>query len=117
MGKEITSQEKAKLIAGIAADKKGEDIVLMDMSSSSTISDWFVLVSAGSSRQLDAISKAVQKDLSKKFKISPLKVEGRNNPSWVLVDYGDVILHVFHKDIRDFYGLERLWSDAPRGSY
>lgn len=108
-----TAREKVQLIARLAADKKGQDIVLMDMQGLSTVCDWFVLVSAASVRRIKAISKAIEKGLSEK-KIPPLHVEGRNNPNWVLLDYNDVVAHIFYKDIREFYGLERLWSDAPR---
>ena len=84
----------------------------MDMRSLSSIFDWFVLVSATSSRRINAISRTIQENLSKK-RISPLHVEGRQNPYWVLLDYVDVVVHVFNKEVRDFYGLERLWSDIP----
>lgn len=110
--KKITALDKARLIAHLAAEKKGEDIILMDMRGLSSIFDWFVLVSASSSRRIGAISRAIQEKLSKTH-ILPLHVEGRRNPYWVLLDYDDVVVHVFNKEIRDFYGLERLWSDVP----
>jgi len=109
--KKLTSRDKAELIAKISAEKKGQDIVLMDMRHVSVLCDWFVLVSASSSRRLNTISKTVDKELSKK-KISYLHLEGKNNPYWILLDYGDVILHLFHTEMREFYGLERLWSEA-----
>ncbi|MGB3081414.1 MAG: ribosome silencing factor [Candidatus Omnitrophota bacterium] len=111
--KKLTSKDKAQLIAESAAEKKGHDIVLMDMSRISTLCDWFVLVSASSSRRVNAISKAIQEKLSK-IRVRPLHIEGKNNPYWVLLDYEDVVAHVFYGDVREFYGLERLWSDAPR---
>jgi len=103
---------KAELIAQFAAEKKGEDIVLMDMRTLSAICDWFVIISANSSRKVKAISSAIKKKLLKQ-RIKPLHVEGRENPYWVLLDYEDVVVHVFYKKIRDFYALEQLWSDAP----
>ena len=111
--KKYTALDKARLIAQLAAEKKGEDIVLMDMRNISTMCDWFVLVSASSSRRLNAISKTLQTKLSKK-RISPSHIEGKGNPCWVLLDFEDVVVHVFYEEIREFYGLERLWSDAPR---
>jgi ribosome-associated protein len=111
--KKLASKDKAQLIAESAAEKKGHDIVLMDMTRVSTLCDWFVLVSATSSRRVNAISKAIQEKLSKSH-VRPLHVEGKHNPCWVLLDYEDVIVHIFYGDIREFYGLERLWSDAPR---
>ena len=110
--KKITSQDKAKLIARAAAEKKGEDIVLIDMRGHAAIFDWFVLVSASSSRRINAISRQIQKDLSVKG-CRPLNIEGRRNPYWMLMDYEDVIVNVFHEEVREFYGLDRLWSDAP----
>ena len=111
--KKLASKDKAQLIAESAAEKKGHDIVLMDMSRVSTLCDWFVLVSASSSRRVNTISRAIQEKLSK-IRVRPLHIEGKTNPYWVLLDYEDVVVHVFYGDIREFYGLERLWSDAPR---
>lgn len=113
----LTSRGKADLIAHLAAEKKGEDILLIDMRQSAAIFDWFVLVSAASSRMVNAVSNGVQRGLSKEKRISPLHIEGKGNPNWVLLDYEDVVVHVFYRDIREFYGLERLWSDAPMEKY
>ena len=110
--REKTGREKACLIAGIAFEKKGQNIVLLDLREISAVCDWFVLVSAGSARRVKAISDSIQKELSKE-KYSLLNIEGRHNPYWTLLDYNDVVVHVFYKDVRAFYGLERLWSDAP----
>ncbi|MFH1847432.1 MAG: ribosome silencing factor [Candidatus Omnitrophota bacterium] len=104
--------DKAKLIAQCAAEKKGDNIVLMDMRKAATEYEWFVVVSAGSTRRMNAIVKATERTLSKN-KMSFLRVEGKNNPHWILMDCNDVIVHVFHEEIREFYGLERLWSDVP----
>ncbi|MFH1394957.1 MAG: ribosome silencing factor [Candidatus Omnitrophota bacterium] len=109
----MVTLDKARLIAQLAYEKKGEDILLMDMRTVSMMCDWFVIVSASSSRRINAVSKTIQSELSK-YGISALNVEGKQNPYWVLLDYEDVIIHIFYKGIRDFYGLERLWSDAPR---
>ena len=109
--KNTVALEKAKTIARLAADKKGEDIVLMDMSSVSMMCDWFVIITAGSSRRVATIASTIRRTLSKE-KISPLHVEGKQDPLWALLDYGDVVAHVFYREVRDFYGLERLWSKA-----
>ena len=103
---------KARLIAQAAAEKKGENIIIMDMQKISTMCDWFVLISASSSRRINTISNTIQRKLSKEG-ISPVRVEGRQNQYWVLLDFVDVVVHVFYEQIRDFYGLERLWSEAP----
>ncbi len=111
--KKLTSLDKAKLIARLAADKKGEDIVLLDMTNQSAMCDWFVIVSASSSRRIGAISEEIQYKLSRD-RVFPLHVEGRSSPYWVLMDYVDVVVHIFHSEMRGFYGLERLWSEAPK---
>ena len=111
--KEKTSLEKAVLIARFAADKKGEDIILLEMPGGRMMCDLFVLVTASSARRMSAISNNIKKELSR-LKVFPLSVEGRQNPYWVLQDYEDVVVHIFHKDIRGFYGLEDLWSDVPK---
>lgn len=100
-------------MASLAADKKGESIVLLEIKKLSTMCDWLVIVSASSSRRIRAIADSIHEGMGKE-KVRPLHVEGRDNPYWTLLDYGDVIVHVFFEDIREFYGLERLWSDAPR---
>lgn len=109
----VTSREKARRIAHLAAEKKGESIVLLEIREVSPVCDWLVIVSASSSRRIKAIANSVQEGMAKE-KVHPLHVEGKNNPYWTLLDYGDVVVHVFNEDIREFYGLERLWSDAPR---
>ncbi len=111
--KKSTARDKALQIAQLAADKNGHSIVLMDMHKISAVCDWFVLVSATSSRGIKTISRNIQSFLHKE-KIFPINVAGEANPYWTVVDYGDVVVHIFHKDIRDFYGLERLWSDSPK---
>jgi len=107
-----TSLDKAKYIAKIALEKKGKDVTLMDMRLLSSMCDWFVIVSADSSRRIDTIAKTIQKDLSKE-KIKPLSSEGQKSSFWKLLDYEDVIVHVFRSDVREFYELEQLWCDAP----
>jgi ribosome-associated protein len=111
-GDDALSAEKARLIVSAAREKKGEDIVLMDMTGQSAICDWFVLVSAGSSRQINAISEEIQKRL-RADKIFPLSIEGRSSLYWVLLDYEDVVVYIFSEEMRGFYGLEHLWADAP----
>ncbi|MBD3295751.1 MAG: ribosome silencing factor [Candidatus Omnitrophica bacterium] len=115
--KELTSRDKAALIAELASEKKGESIVMLDMSGrTTTLFDWFVIVSAVSSRRLNGISNFIQQGLAKR-ELDPVNIEGKNNPMWVLLDYGDVVVHILHRDVRDFYGLERLWSDARMERY
>ena len=109
----MTGKEKAELIAHFAAEKKGDNIVLLDMSGHGMLYDWFVVVSASSVRRMSAISKSIDTGLSEK-KIKPISIEGRGNPFWTLLDYDDVVVHVFYEEMREYYGLERLWPDIPK---
>lgn len=111
--KRITALDKARLIARLAAEKKGENIVLLDMRKVSAMYDWFVLVSASSSRRISTISSEIQEKLSKK-RLFPLYMEGKNSAKWALLDYENVIVHIFYAETREFYDLERLWADAPK---
>ena len=94
-------------------DKKGEDIAVINIGGLSIIADYFVIASAGSERQAKAIATEVQKKLAKKG-IFPKGKEGHSSPSWILLDYGDVMVHIFKSEERYFYDLERTWKDAPR---
>ena len=114
--KKDKARETALLVSALALEKKGRDIVLLDMGGISTFCDWFVLVSAGSPRMVKAISKSIDKGLSAK-KISSINIQGRQDPNWVLMDYGDVVVHIFYTQTREFYALEKLWSDAPREQF
>lgn len=102
----------ARLIVDIVSDKKGEDILLLDTRAVSFISDYFVIATAASDRQLKAVADEIQKQL-KKDRILPLGVEGKPDSGWVLLDYGSVIAHLFSPGMRDYYRLEKLWEHAP----
>ena len=103
-----------QLKKGVAAllDKKAEKLVVLNLQGLTTISDYFVLATAGSDRQAQALSDAVELAL-KAVGRRPLSIEGYSSAAWILLDYGDVVFHVFHDEARRFYGLERLWGDAP----
>lgn len=111
-----SSKDRARLIAKAAGEKKGEDIVLLDMAGKPLLCDWFILITASSSRRIKAISDEIRKRLSSE-KVYPGKVEGMVTAGWVLLDYGDIVVHIFTESMREFYGLERLWSDTPRENY
>jgi len=85
----------------------------MDMRAASNITDYFVICSAPSTRRVAAISDEIESKLLKK-KIKHSHIEGKREALWVLIDYGDVIVHIFYDKMRDFYNLERLWHDAPK---
>jgi ribosome-associated protein len=103
-----------QLKKGVAAllDKKAEKLVVLNLQGLTTISDYFVLATAGSDRQAQALSDAVELALKVAGR-RPLSIEGYSSAAWILLDYGDVVFHVFHDEARRFYGLERLWGDAP----
>jgi len=92
-------------------DTKGEDVVVRDLSGVTDFVDWFVLASGFNERQVQAIADRVEERL-KESGVRPLHVEGYPAAQWILLDYGDFLVHVFHEEKRRFYGLDRLWSDA-----
>lgn len=105
--------ELARLIVDLATDKKGEDIVLMDMRQVSPITDFFIIVSADSVRQLKAIIEHVGDETKRMHDIRPWRSEGLADNGWVLIDYGDVVVHGFLPERRAYYDLESLWREAP----
>jgi ribosome-associated protein len=106
-------EEKARCMADILLDKGAEEVVLLQVAELSSFTDYYLLCSANSEPQIRAIVDAVEADLSKKGS-RPLGSEGMNAAQWVLMDYDDVILHIFRTEARSFYSLDRLWADAPR---
>ena len=99
--------------AHAALDKKAENLDILHVENLTTIADYFVLCSAANERQSQAIADAVQERLLEEDRAKPQVVEGANPGRWILIDYGDFIVHVFTDETRRFYGLERLWGDAP----
>lgn len=93
--------------------KQGQDITAIKISDLTTLGDYFVVVSGNSNTQVKALAEEVEDVLARQG-IEPKRVEGASSALWILLDYRDVIVHVFYKETRDFYGIERLWSDAPR---
>jgi ribosome-associated protein len=109
----LGTEEKTTLISQIVADKKAMDVVVLDMADASSITDYFVICSGGSQRQVQAIADAIDEQL-KQAGITSLGVEGYRGGHWILMDYGDVIVHIFSQETREFYDLERLWANAPK---
>jgi len=108
----LDSQALARRIVEIAEDKQASDIVLLDLRSISILADYFVICSAGSDRQIKAVTESVTEVLRKEAGARVLHVEGTADSGWVLMDYGAVIVHVFAPAERQFYRLEELWSQA-----
>ena len=109
-----TSTERARIAARAADDKKGEDIVVLDVAEIMGIVDAFVIAHASNTRLVRAIVDEVKKQLLDRAGVKPRSVEGLDDMTWVLLDYGDLVVHVFLAETREFYGLERLWADAAR---
>jgi ribosome-associated protein len=103
--------ELARRIVELAEDKKAADIVLLDLTGLTTLADYFVICSGGSERQLDAIADGIASTLRDE-KLKPIGREGVPASHWVLLDYGSVIVHIFTPPERDYYGLEKHWSEA-----
>ncbi len=101
-----------EIIKGIE-DVKGENISILDLRDiENTVCEYFIVCDANSNTQVNAISGSIQKKVSKSIKDKPWHVEGENNAEWVLIDYVNVVVHVFQKQVREFYDLESLWGDA-----
>lgn len=110
---ELSAEQAARTAAMAADSKKGADIVALAVTELTSIADYFVLVTGGSSTHVNALYEAVDEAMSRAGR-EPLHVEGRGEAHWILMDYGDVVVHIFLEEPRAFYGLERLWGDAPR---
>jgi len=108
------SKERATLVARAASEKQGSRIVLLDVGDVLTIVDWFVITSAGNARQVRTIADEIEARMKREGEGAPLRVEGLDDAAWILIDYGDVVAHVFLEDVRAYYELERLWSDVGR---
>ncbi|MDI3328061.1 MAG: ribosome silencing factor [Alicyclobacillaceae bacterium] len=102
----------ARLAATAAADKKARDVVILDIRELSVVADYFVICSGQSTTQVQAIADHVR-DKLEEHGVPVRGVEGRDEARWVLLDFGDVVVHVFRQEEREFYHLERLWGDAP----
>lgn len=107
----MKSEALAKLCVKALEDKKGINIKAIDISNISIMADYFLIASGSNIKQVQAIADNVIEKLAEN-KIHPKQVEGYNAANWILIDCGDVIVHVFDKDSRDFYDLERIWQDG-----
>lgn len=106
-------KEIAVLAAEAADNKKATDIIIMDVSELTSIADFFVLCNGNSEIQVKAIVEAIEEDLAAR-EIFPQRIAGKEEARWVLMDYADVIVHVFHREEREYYELDRLWADAEK---
>lgn len=109
----ISSWDKALLLTRFALEKKARDLVVMDVRDVTSIADYFIICSGSSDRQVQSIAQGIEENLSAAGH-RPLSVEGVHRGHWVLMDFSDVIVHIFYEPVREFYDLEGLWSHAPR---
>lgn len=109
----MTSLEQARKIVQVMDSKKAKDIRLIKIEGISSLGDYFVVASASNTTQVKAIADEVEDEMTK-LGLEPNRVEGRQSAQWILMDYYDVMVHVFLDEVRSFYNLERLWSDAPQ---
>ncbi|MCI5168305.1 MAG: ribosome silencing factor [Candidatus Electrothrix sp. GM3_4] len=111
--RERTSLELAELCARTALDTQAEDLVILDVHASSSFTDYFVIMSGRSSRHVQGLADIIEEKLRSK-RVTSTHSEGLKEGMWVLLDFGDIMAHIFYKDQREFYDLEGLWHDAPR---
>jgi ribosome-associated protein len=110
-------RELAVAAAREAVDRKGSDVVLLDLRGITSATDWFVIASGESDIQVRSIAERIEERLAKDLDARPWHVEGLKQTRWVLLDYVDFVVHVFHREARVYYDLERLWGDAPTESF
>ena len=106
-------EQRVRVAVAAALDKKAVDLDVLSVGDLTSIADYFILMSANSERQAQAIADGILDRLKQELRVKPLLVEGTTPGRWVLLDFGDFIVHIFTEDVRRFYGLERLWGDAP----
>ena len=106
-------EQRVRVAVAAALDKKAINLDVLSVGDLTSIADYFILMSANSERQAQAIADGIVDRLKQELRVKPLLIEGTTPGRWVLLDFGDFIVHIFTEDVRRFYGLERLWGDAP----
>jgi len=109
----IDGKERLLLCINASLKRKAKNLTILNIKDLSSFADYFIICSGTSDRQVQSIAASIHENL-KNYGIVPLGIEGENIGKWVLMDYEDVIIHVFYEPIREFYDIERLWPDAPR---
>lgn len=106
--------ETVKLALSCASEKKAFDMVALDLREIASFTEFFIICSGANQRQVQAISDEINEQLKKQLKSKAIRIEGYNAAEWILLDYGDFVVHIFEKEARDFYDLQRLWRDARK---
>jgi len=109
----MTSKDIVKKAVQILDSKKAEDIVVLDIQKLTSLGDYFVIASSNNTTLVQTLAEEVEEKLSEAG-VEPRKVEGATSAMWILMDYNDVVIHIFYNQTREFYCLERLWGDAPK---
>lgn len=114
IAEQLAFSRKCAIVAAQAADeKKASDIMVQEVRDLIGVTDFFVIVTAANSRQVEAIIDEIEDQLREQMKVKPTHREGSTDGSWSLLDYGDIVVHVFQPETREYYRLEALWNDAP----
>ena len=111
--KPTRSQEQAIFIAQAAKDKKAEDVLVLEVGDLTSLADFFIFASGESERQVRGLTAFIEKEMALRYHTHPV-IEGKETANWILLDYGDIIVHIFRSDIRQYYALEKMWADAPQ---
>jgi len=111
--KEKSAIERALTLVGAALDKKASQLVLLEVTEFTSIADYFIICSGRSDRQVQSIAQGIQ-EAAREAEIAVVSVEGTSRGHWVLMDFADIIVHVFYQPVREFYDLDGLWADAPK---
>jgi len=109
----VKGEKLLEEIVNTCEDRKGENCIVLNMANITPVADYYVICHGNNERQVQAIAKAV-KETAEEHQVDNIKIEGLENGRWVLIDLGAIVCHVFHKEERDYYHLERLWGDATK---
>lgn len=112
MAKETTQQQALEIIVKALDSKRGEEIKAVGIRDLTILADYFVIAAGGSTTQVKALADAVEFELKEKCGLTPARVEGYSSANWIILDYSDIVVHVFYKETRQFYNLEKLWADG-----
>ena len=107
------SYEQAIFIAQAAKDKKAQDVLVLEVGDLTSLADFFIFASGESERQVRGLASFIEKIMATRYHTNPV-IEGKETANWILLDYGDIIVHIFRPDIRQYYALEKMWADAPQ---
>lgn len=112
---EISSWEKVLLLSRFALDRKACDLIVLDVQEHTSIADYFIVCSGRSDRQVQSIAQGIEENAAEEG-LRPYAVEGAQRGHWALIDFSDVIVHIFYEPVREFYDLDGLWGHAPKAT-